>query len=252
MKLLHFDLETAPNKVYAWGLWKQNIAINQIEEPGYTMCFAAKWEGSKEVIFDSFWKSGFEAMLEHAWELLNEADAVIHYNGKKFDIPVLNWEFVQQDWEPPDPYHQIDLYQVVKQRFRIPSNKLDYVAKMLGFEGKIQHKGMDLWKECMDGNKKSQKEMELYNRQDVILLPKVYKKLLPWIKNHPNHALYMDTDRPVCPNCGSEHVIKKGTETTLTMQYQRYRCADCLTPIRGRSTVTSQEKKSHILTQSKL
>jgi len=94
--------------------------------------------------------------------------------------------------------------------------------------------------------------MERYNKQDVRLLPKLYRKLLPWIKNHPNHALFSDTTRPVCPNCGSTHIQKKGIETTATMQYQRYRCADCGTPIRGRVNVMSSDKKAAVLVQSKL
>ncbi|NIV35232.1 MAG: hypothetical protein GWN58_38990, partial [Anaerolineae bacterium] len=51
-----------------------------------------------------------EGMLEGAWELLDEADAVVHYNGKKFDIPTLNREFVKYGFTPPSPYKQIDLY----------------------------------------------------------------------------------------------------------------------------------------------
>lgn len=252
MKILHLDIETAPSKVYAWGLFKQNIALNQIVEPGYTLCWAAKWEGKPTIMFDSMHKSGMEKMLKSIWKLLDEADAVVHYNGVKFDIPTLNWEFAKYDVAPPSPYHQIDLYKTVKSRFRATSNKLDFIAQAFGLGSKVSHKGMSLWHDCMQGDDKAWKQMEKYNKQDVRLLPKLYKKLLPWIKNHPNHALFMETDRPVCPNCGSAHVVKKGTETTLTMEYQRYKCSDCNTPIRGRTSVLSKEKRKHILTQSKL
>ncbi len=34
------------------------------------------------------------------------------------------------------------------------------------------------------------KVMEKYNKQDVLLLEKVYDRLLPWIKSHPNHHLF--------------------------------------------------------------
>ena len=63
MKILLLDIETAPNRVYCWGLWDQNIGLNQIEEPGYTLCFSAKWHGQKEIIFDSLQKSSQEEMI---------------------------------------------------------------------------------------------------------------------------------------------------------------------------------------------
>jgi DNA polymerase elongation subunit (family B) len=252
MKILHLDLETAPNIVYAWGLFNQNIGINQIVEPGYTLCWAAKWDDSSEVFFDSLHQSSMKQMLKRMHKLINEADAVVHYNGTRFDMPTLNREFIKHGFSVPDPYHQIDLFKVVKQRFKFASNKLDWVCQELGIGAKVHHKGMSLWHDCINGCEKAWKVMERYNKQDVRLLPKLYKKLLPWIKNHPNHALYTTETRPVCPNCGSVHVVKKGIETTSTMQYQRYRCKQCDTPIRGRTNIMTKEKKAAVLVQSKL
>jgi DNA polymerase elongation subunit (family B) len=252
MKILFLDIETAPKVAYVWGLFNQNIAINQIVEAGYTLCWSAQWNGSKDIYFSSIQRDGMKKMLNKLHKLLNEADAVVHYNGTRFDIPMINREFLKYEMSVPDPYHQIDLYRVVKQRFKFDSNKLDWVCQELGIGAKVQHKGMELWHDCMNGDEKSWRIMERYNKQDVRLLPKLYKKLLQWIKNHPNHALYTDETRPVCPNCGSVHVVKKGVETTATMQYQRYRCTDCKTPIRGRTNIMTKEKKAAVLVQSKL
>jgi hypothetical protein len=33
-KILLLDIETAPHRVYSWGLWKQDIHIDRIIEPG--------------------------------------------------------------------------------------------------------------------------------------------------------------------------------------------------------------------------
>ena len=252
MKILHLDIETAPAKVYAWGLFGQNIAINQIVEPGYTLCWAAKWDKEKNVMFNSIHKSSEKEMLEEIHSLLNEADVVTHWNGKKFDIPTLNKEFLLQSMDVPDPYHQVDLLHVARKQFRFQSNKLDYVSQALGVGSKIEHKGMSLWKDCMNSDQKAWKQMEKYNKMDVVLLEKIYKRMLPWIKNHPNWALYLDEDRPVCTNCGSHEIIKKGTETTLTQMYDRYQCKKCGTPLRGRTTILDKTKRDNILTQSKI
>ena len=80
IKILSIDIETAPNIVYTWGMFNQNIAPNQVVKTGYTMCFAAKWLHKKNMIFEAVWKDK-ERMVNRAYELLNEADAVVHYNG---------------------------------------------------------------------------------------------------------------------------------------------------------------------------
>ena len=247
MKILYLDIETAPNKVYCWGLWDQNIGINQIEEVGYTLCFAAKWHGQKKMLFDSLSVSSMHAMIKNIHGLLGEADAVVHYNGTKFDIPTLNKEFIQLRLTPPSNYKEIDLLKVARQRFRFPSNKLDYVAQALGLGGKVKHKGMELWKGCMENDPPSWKIMERYNKQDVVLLEKVYQRMLPWIKNHPNYGLYTDPERPVCRNCGGNKVVKRGTEYTMVGRYQRYKCSGCGSWLRGSTLLNTADSRRKLL-----
>lgn len=255
MKILHLDIETAPNKVYAWGLYDQNISINQIVESGYTLCWAAKWHGASKVLFSKLETNGsaslkrksHDDMLKAAHKLLEEADAVVHYNGTKFDIPTLNKEFILQGMKPPSPSKEIDLLKVARSRFRFPSNKLDYVAQVLGLGAKTRHKGMELWEGCMGGDPASWKVMETYNKQDVKLLEQVYIKMLPWIRNHPNYGLYLASDRPVCKNCGSGNVVKKGMEYTGVGQYQRYRCTNCGNHMRGATLQNTKEQRDRLL-----
>lgn len=238
VKILHLDIETAPHKVFVWGLYDQNIALNQIDEPGYTLCWAAAWHGKRTIIFDSIKKSGIKKMVKHVHRLLGEADAVVHYNGKKFDIPTLNSEFTKFGLAPPSPYYQIDLYSVVRGKFKFASHKLDWVCQELDLGAKVQHKGMDLWRECMAGNEASWKTMERYNKQDVRLLPKLYEHLLPWIDNHPNWGNYIrDGELPVCRNCGSTKMAKAGVETRTIVPHQRYKCQDCRKYTRGRQKI---------------
>jgi len=247
MKRLMLDIETAPHKVYAWGLWDQNIALNQIVEPGYTLCWAAKWYGKKGVTFDSVHKSKPKAMLERIHTLICEADAVIHYNGTKFDMPTLNGEFLKHGLTPPPPYGQIDLLKTARKQFKLASNKLDYVAQYLEVGGKVQHKGMALWHECMEGDDKAWREMERYNKQDVLLLEDVYNAMLPWITNHPNAGMYDDSPRPICTNCGSNRVKRDGKRTNRTQVYQQFKCTECGTWMRGRKSITRQHKKDTLV-----
>lgn len=149
MKILLLDIETAPNRVYAWGLWDQNIATNQVEETGYVLCWAAKWIGDKTMHFYSVKDSTPLRMLREIHKLLDEADVVVHYNGLKFDIPTLNKEFIKAGLRPPAPYKQVDLLQVAKRAFRFESNKLAFVAESLKIGAKVKHAGFKLWVDCM-------------------------------------------------------------------------------------------------------
>lgn len=243
MKILLLDLETKPLTVYAWGLWKQNINISHIIDSSGMLCFAAKWLGSKEIYFYSVARNGLKTMLERAHALLEEADAVVHYNGARFDIPVLNKEFLLAGMTPPSSYQQIDLLKTAKQKFKFPSNKLDYVAKSLGVGTKAKHAGFELWVQCMAGNPDAWIEMERYNIQDVLLLEKVYNKLLPWITNHPSHAVHTGVDS--CTNCGSISLQRRGFAFTNSMKYQRYQCNSC------GSWMRSKKAEPHAVTITK-
>lgn len=247
MKILELDIETAPHRVWTWGLFNQNIAIAQIDKPGYILCWAAKWFGEKEVMFESVQHQTYANMLRPMYKLLNEADVVVHFNGISFDMKWLQAEFLKLGWPPCSPCQQIDLLLTVKRRFRLASNKLDYILGFLKIGNKVKHDGFEMWVGCMDGDQHYWKQMEKYNRGDVTLMEKVYKKLLPWIVNHPNHALYENGGERVCPNCGGKHLHKRGSYFTSTMSYHRYRCVDCKTWSKERTNNVPKEKRAKIL-----
>jgi DNA polymerase III epsilon subunit-like protein len=191
-------------------------------------------------------------MMEAAFKLLEEADAIVHYNGRKFDIPMLNTEFLELQMGIPEPFEQIDLLPPVRKNFRFPSNKLDYICKRLGIGAKVSHRGMELWTDVMEGDKAACAEMKEYNIQDVHLLGPLYDRLLPYLTNHPNWALYMDTDVPVCSNCGSSNLQRRGKARTKVQMYQRLQCQDCGTWIQERTTSVAPSKRHTILKQAKL
>lgn len=225
MKTLFIDLETAPNLATVWGLFKQNIGINQLIDTSYTLCWAASWLGEDSIYFDSVLQSSRRAMIKSAHKLLDEADVVVHYNGTSFDIPVLNREFLLHGLPPPSPYKQVDLLRVVRKKFRFTSNKMDFIAKQLGLEGKTKHTGHELWLKCMEKDKEAWALMEEYNLNDVMVLEELYDRLLPWISGHPNRSVF--DEAVVCPTCGSAHLQRRGFQITASGKYQRFQCKDC-------------------------
>lgn len=239
MKTLLLDIETAPNIAYVWGLFDQNIALNQLESSSYVLCWSAKWLGDDVTHFQSIEHHSEKTILRPIHKMLNEADIVVHYNGMKFDIPVLNKDFLRHGFAPPAPYKQIDLMRVCKQAFRFESNKLQYVSEALGLGGKVKHEGFGLWIKCMRKDSEAWEKMEAYNRGDVDQLEKLYRRLLPWISKHPNQAAASDTQ--CCPKCGSVTYQRRGTAITATLKYHRYQCASCGGWFRG-SKIASLRK----------
>lgn len=231
MKILILDIETRPILAYVWGIWKQNVGLNQIEEDWSILTYAAKWYGDDEyVLYDTAQGQKDDTdVLESLWGLLDEADVVVAHNGERFDVPKINARFLKHGFLPPSPYRQIDTLKVAKRNFRLTSNRLDYIAKYLGFEGKMETGGMQLWIDCMEGDKDAWKKMLDYNIKDIDILEWVYITLRPWIHNHPVVALYDDDDdeSPRCPACGSRHIHYRGFAYTPVSKFQRYVCKDC-------------------------
>lgn len=227
MKILFLDIENSPSLAHVWQLWDANISLAQLQESAYVMSWAASWLGDEKVYFSSLGKTSRKKMLVEIHNMLDEADAVVHWNGIKHDIPLLNKEFLENGMLPPSPYKQIDLLTTSKRVFKFPSNKLEYVCKTLGVKEKLKTIGHELWTRCMAKDKEAWKMMEEYNVNDVVILKEVYYKMLPWVKGHANHSLYMDGSELVCPNCGSNHLQKRGFAYTLSSTYQRFQCKGC-------------------------
>jgi hypothetical protein len=242
MKVLTIDIETAPNLAYVWGLWDQNVGLSQLVEASTVICFAAKWYGTKAVEYYSDHHDGHDVMVAKAWELLNEADVVIGYNSKAFDIKHLHREFLLAGMSPPAPHRDIDLLTVARSRFKFVSNKLDHVATELGLGSKVKHSGFQLWLDCIADDPKAWATMKRYNVGDVRLTEKVYDALRPWIKNHPHVGLYTGKVS-CCPNCGSDNMVDRiDPYMTPTAAYNAKVCEDCgahaRTPWRTATTQT--------------
>jgi len=178
-------------------------------------------------------------MLSRIHGLLDSADVVVHYNGLKFDIPTLNKEFIRYGFTPPSPYKQLDLLQVCRRTFRFESNKLAYVSDALSIGSKVKHEGFELWIKCMENEPKALKRMEKYNKGDVRLLEKLYRRLRPWIEKHPSH----NKDGLCCTKCGSQKVQRRGEQVAQSAKYPRYQCQSCGGWFRGSKILTRSKEE---------
>ena len=235
MRILIVDIETKPSLAYIWSLWDESVPLARLIEAGEMISWAAKWVGDPEVEFRSVYHDSKKKMVKGIWKLLDEADVVLHFNGKKFDIPHIQREFLEMELPPPSPFKQIDLLHTVRSQFRFVSNKLEHVSTELGLAGKAHNDGFALWVRCMEREAKAWEQMKKYNIQDVILLEEMYDRLLPWIKNHPSFAAFNSED--VCTKCGSDKLERRGYAVLTTGRFQRFQCKDCKSWSRGTKRV---------------
>lgn len=222
-RILFVDIEWEPAKAYIWKCWDETITPDQLIDEGGMLCFCAKWQGEKEFQFFSKWDDGRDGMAKAALDLLSEAEAVVTFNGDKYDIPKLTGEIVLAGLTPPPPPTSIDVIKTVK-KFGFIMNRLAYIGPLLSVGRKQKHEGFNLWKSVIEGDEKAQKRMKKYNIQDVRLLEKLYNRVKPFIKNHPNME---GSAAGSCGACGSKRVHSRGYRRTKYFRIQRLQCQDC-------------------------
>lgn len=252
-KVLFLDIETSLIEGYFWSLFEAPINIKQIKHDKFILCYAAKWLFESEFFTDCVTsveakEKNDKRILVSLSNLLNQADIVVTHNGNNFDLPIINSRLFLNNLNPVRPFQSIDTYQSAKRVLKLTSNKLDYLATVLKLENK-KPTGIQLWIDCMNGDKVALAYMQNYNKGDVEILEDVYIKMRPWIKNHPNMALYMEADTLICPNCGSTSLKESGFYYTLTQKYKVYQC-DCGAFCRVRTTALEKEERQYILTNN--
>ncbi len=250
--MLVLDIETSPILAYVWGLWDNNVSLEQIHSDWYVLSFAAKWLDEDNVMYVD--QSGAAdigddyLLLQEMWLLLDKADVILTQNGKRFDEKRLNARFLIHGFQPPSSYKHIDTLQIAKKKFGFTSNKLEYMSdKLCTKYKKLKHKkypGWQLWLACLKGDPRAWAEMKRYNVRDVLALQELWTKLRAW-DNTVNFNLYSDTTDHVCV-CGSKSFKKQGWHYTAVGKYQRYRCKKCGHESRDRVNMFSKTKRASL------
>lgn len=178
-RVLVVDIETKPMLANVWGLFDQNISLNQLEDEGGIFSWSAKWIGEKEVFYKDV--KGVmrkeKQLLKPLWQLMNEADIIIGQNSNKFDIKKLNAKFLEYNLGAPSEYKKIDTMLLARKHFSFVSTKLEYMSKKFCKIKKLAHSkfpGQELWNACKRGNKQAWIEMQRYNKQDVLATEELF------------------------------------------------------------------------------
>lgn len=224
-KILFYDIETTPNLGYVWGKYQQDVLAYSQESR--LLSFAYKWQGQNAVtVLTTEGKRDDKRLVKELHRLLNKADIVVAHNGDDFDNKRAQARFIVHGLKPPSLYKSVDTLKIARKYFKFNSNRLNDLGSILGLGKKVDTGGIGLWLGCMEGDPKAWKKMVRYNRQDVVLLEKVYNALLPWHQAHPSIGL-LEGRVKSCPKCGSDRLQSRGFQVAKSQVYRQYQCQSC-------------------------
>lgn len=251
-KILFIDIETSPMEVFIWGLGDQYVGIEQIKKDWSILAYAGKWLDSDKLIYNDTSKCksvrNDKGLAKELWKLMDEADIIVSQNGKRFDIKKINARLLKHKLKRPSSFRQIDTLEIKKRLFALTSNKLAYSSsEFCSTYKKLEHKkypGVELWKECLKGNKDAWREMQKYNKHDVLALEELYKVLRSW-DNTINFDVYHDKTQNVC-SCGSNKIRNKGYIYNNSGKFTRFKCLSCGRETKGKTNLLSKEKRKSL------
>lgn len=237
-KIILFDVEMTHNLVRSYNLIPRYIPHRDIVKERYLICASWKELGKSKIhsvsVLEGDALDDDYVVVKKLYDVLSDCDAVVGHYSDKFDMRVLNARMAYHGFPPLPPIIQIDTYKIAKSKFYFNSNSLDYIGKYLKVGRKI-YIDQSLWERCEEGDPTAIRDMVKYNKGDVLLLDRVYKKLFPFVPAKLNYQLF--TLKPVCPACGGKHVHSKGIQFTKARSYRRYKCQTCGHPFRSNKAI---------------
>ena len=232
-RILFYDIETSLQPVAVFQLANNDwISPESILGERHLISVCWKWAGESKVnsvsLLDDpnrFKKDPHDDLhiVNVFHKVLLEADVIIGHNADSFDSRYIKTRMLYHGLPALPPITSIDTYKVAKSQLLFNSNKLDYIGKFLKIGAKIKT-SPGLWLRVLQGERKAIKEMVDYNKQDVLLLEKVFYKLQPYVQNHINREIFGLTG---CPRCGSSKVQSRGFHRAITKTYRRFVCTKC-------------------------
>lgn len=253
-KVFFGDVETSGTISVHFGRFRQFISPEAVIQEPYLLTFAGSWN-TGELDEDSLhYHPQFKEdhrddkeLVKHLWEILDECDVFVAHNSA-FDVGWFNQRCAFHNMPPPSPYKVICTLKGLKKSFSLPSNSLAAATRYFGLENKLSHSGISLWLRCMEGEEDAFEEMLEYNRGDIPTLMQLYYKTLPFVKDHPNVALYYNDSEPRCTRCGSSDLKDEGVSCyTGLSEFKVWRCTSCSSNVRARNNLRSKNQMKNTL-----
>lgn len=212
------DIEVAPNVVLSWGIGRKVfLGHDAIVDERKIICVCWNWDGESKV-HSLQWDHNQDdrLLLEELAEVIADADEIVAHFGKGFDWPWIKTRMVILGLPPIPDVKIVDTKSWASNNFYFNSAKLDYLAKVLGYGGKL-HTDYQLWKDIvLHRSERALDYMVKYCKIDIVRLKQVYHRLKPWVQSPTHAGVSMGLAKWSCPQTGSEDVIVSKKRVTST------------------------------------
>lgn len=231
-KRLFFDIETSYMQGWFWQpSFKTSISYDQVLKDSAIICICYKWQGSDKM-YHLKWDNGCDKeMMRKFYEVIMDADEIVGHNGDKFDLKWIRTRFLKHGFVGLPQLKSIDTLKISRKYFRFKSNRLDNIGKELGFGGKYETGGIQLWHDIIQKNsRKAMSKMIEYCKRDVVLLEKVYLKLEGYSTPKTHVGMFgSDGEKIDCPFCGGKDVKIKDRVVSASGGIKiRMTCKECI------------------------
>lgn len=254
-KILVLDIETSNIIAKVWGLWNNNVALNQVIKHSSIFSYAAKFIGDDKIYYNDTFnqkdKRDDKKIVNEIIQLINESDFVLGHNSTKFDLPRIRARQLINKLESMKLVQEIDTLKIAKKFLGFDSNKLEHLTHMLCTKHKKLIKkefhGQELWNEFENGNESAQKNMKDYNILDILSLEELYvDHISQYDYMTPNFSSFNDSPIFRC-NCGNDSFKPAGFHITKKSKFEKFRCTKCGKTHRSSQNLHSKEKRSTLL-----
>lgn len=233
---------------------RQRICLFDIEATnldadfGHVVCISAKIYGEKKIhTFSTLqdrkpgrkWAFWDDSKVLKKWrDFVSTCDCLVGHYIDRFDKPYLNARMVKNGLPPNPQLPSIDTWRIARFNMKLSRNTLANVGEFLGVVDKKLYVPNETWVKIRQGDLRATREAERRCQSDVVLLERIYERLLPLIYNHPA----MNEDYPVfnngrgrffndkCSKCGKTGgLISDGRKPTQGGKVikQRLLCKKC-------------------------
>lgn len=259
LRVLFWDLESSLIEGYFFGIWQQNIPVTSIKKHAHLLSNSWAFDDGEvqgvRLSPDDVRTGNDLHVVVDMIQAIEKADLIVTFNGKKFDVKLLNTRALFWGLPPIKYPKHIDLMQDAKRMFKFPSNSMQNISMYLGLGGKIQTGGIGLWQRCANYEDwqdcdDALETMLKYGKGDIKATRDLYTRIKGWSKNTPNIGIMSkdlngidikaDTEL-LCVHCGSNDVTMMNQKGyTSVSAFDLYRCGE--STCRGISRVNASGK----------
>lgn len=220
LKILFFDIESSDlnanfgrmlNFGYMWQTEKKPTVLNICDYKSF----------KKDVTDD-------REICIAAREILLDADIIVSWFGRFFDIPFINTRLMDNhlDMLPEFGQGHIDCWFTARKKMRLHSNRLASVQAFLDLPEEKTPLTPKIWVRAKAGHVESLRYVQEHCYQDVLVLQQAFDRMSPLI-TLPACRVAKHKGEIYCTQCGGSKIVHNGTRLTQKKHYQRLLCHDC-------------------------